>query len=84
MYGPKCTKHTRSYSEICKKFLRPDAQKKKGVCGGYPANFLVRRSASALVRNFSGRYVYPFLYLGAYIFVRRSGGLFVRLSGELF
>jgi len=26
MYGPKCTKHTRSYSEICKKFLRPDAQ----------------------------------------------------------
>ena len=26
MYGPKYNKNTRSYSKICKKFLRPDAQ----------------------------------------------------------
>ena len=45
---------------------------------------VVRRSACALVRKFSGASVSPFLYLGPYIFVRRSGGLFVRLSGELF
>jgi hypothetical protein len=59
-------------------------KKKKGVCGGYPANFFVRQDGCGQMRKFSARYVYPFLYLGAYIFVRQDGGLFLRPDAQIF